>query len=160
MTTAESLKASVLFAGLTPAQATRLASIGSERSVAAGETIFKVGTEAEALFIISKGAVELTFPLVVMGESKEVRFQSLEAGRALAWSALIPPHILTMSARAANDVTLVSFTRPALLQLWEQEPVLGLIVMSNVAKVISTRLATAQALWVRDLQRQVTQVYG
>lgn len=156
----ESLSASVLFAGLTPDQGARLASIGKELIVATGEIIFKVGTEADSLFIITKGAVELTFPLVVMGETKEVRFQTLEAGRALAWSALVPPHILTMSARAANEVTLASFARAEFLQLWQQDPALGLIVMSNVAKVISSRLATAQALWVRELQRQVTQVYG
>ena len=40
--------------------------------------------------LIRRGRVDLTFPLQVMGETREVRFQSLEAGRTLAWSALTP----------------------------------------------------------------------
>ncbi|MBI5525289.1 MAG: cyclic nucleotide-binding domain-containing protein [Deltaproteobacteria bacterium] len=159
MNAAESLKASVLFSGLDSGQSGRLADIGRETAAAAGEFIFKIGTEADKLHIIISGSVELTFPLLVMGEIKDVRFQTLENGRALAWSALVPPHILTMSARAATDATLYSFTRDRVLALWREDPRMGLVVMTNLARVIGSRLHEAQALWVRELQRNVSETY-
>ncbi len=103
--------------------------------------------------------MELTFPLVVMGETKETRFQSLEPGRTLAWSALVPPHRLTMSARASTDAELLAFERGRVQQLLEQRPAAGYCVMANLSRVVAGRLNEVLALWVREVQRHVSQTY-
>lgn len=158
-TTPDALAGVEIFGGLTDEQRRRVAAIGEERHVDAGEVLFRAGEEATALYVVRRGRVELTFPLVVMGQPRETRFQSLEAGRALAWSALVPPHRLTMSARAATFAELLAFPRPRLQALLDGDPALGHLVMANVARVVATRLHELLALWVREVQRNVSQTY-
>lgn len=155
----ESLTEAELFAGLSDAQRRSAAALASPRRAAAGEVLFRLGERADHFYVIERGRVELTFPLVVMGESKEARFQSLEPRRTLAWSALVPPHRLTMSARATTDVELLAFERERVLRLLAEQPAIGNVVMSNLAGVIAARLHELLALWVREVQRNVSQTY-
>lgn len=146
-----------LFRGLGEAQGRTVAALASERRAAPGETIFRRGDRAEALLVIRRGRVDLTFPLQVLGELREVRFQSLEAGRALGWSALVPPHELTMSARATTEAELLVLPGAPLLALLASQPAIGQVVMANLAGVVAARFHELQALWVRELQRKVPQ---
>ena len=159
VSTLESLRDVELLAGLSEVQRQAVAGLARERRSPAGETLFRLGEQADDLFIIQRGRVDLTFPLQVMGETREVRFKSLEAGRTLAWSALVPPHRLTMSASAATDVELLVLERRRLLELLGQQPAIGHLVMSNLAGVVATRFHELLALWVREVQRNVSRTY-
>jgi CRP/FNR family cyclic AMP-dependent transcriptional regulator len=155
----EALKDAELFVGFTAEQRHELAALATERGAAAGEILFRLGEEADTFYVIRRGRVDLTFPLIVMGEARETRFQSLEAGRTLAWSALVPPHRLTMSARATTEVEVLSFDRERVRTLFQRQPAIGHVVMSNLAHVVATRLHELLALWVREVQRNVAQTY-
>ncbi len=148
-----------LFAGLPEPHRRAVAALARERSAAASDVLFRLGEEAETFYVIGEGRVDLTFPLQVMGEAKEARFQSLGPGKTLAWSALVAPHRLTMSARATTDVQLVAFERAPILELFERQPAIGYTVMSNLAGVVAARLHELRALWVREVQRNVSQTY-
>lgn len=145
------------FRGLSEAQGRAVAALAGERRAAPGEALFQLGDRAEALFVIRRGRVDLTFPLQVMGERREIRFQSLEAGRALGWSALVPPHELTMSARATTEVELLVLPGAPLLALLAAQPAIGQVVMGNLAALVAVRFHELQGLWVRELQRKVPQ---
>ncbi len=153
----ESLRDVELFRGLSEEHRRAVAAVASERRAAAGETIFRLGGHAEALFVIKRGRVDLTFPLQVMGETREVRFQSLDAGRTIGWSALVPPYRLTMSACATTDLELVVLPGDRLLAVLASRPVIGHLVMSNLAGVVAARFHELQELWVREIQRKVPQ---
>jgi CRP-like cAMP-binding protein len=155
----ELVAGSEVFAGLSDEQRRSVAAIARERDAAAGEVLFRAGDEADALYVVRRGRVELTFPLVVMGQARDTRFQTLEPGRTLAWSALVPPHRLTMSARAATATELLAFPRERLRMLFDADPRLAHLVMANVARVVATRLHELLALWVREVQRNVAQTY-
>lgn len=159
MTAPETLAVSELFAGLPAAASRELEALGRRWTVAAGESLFRLGDDARELHVIRRGRVELTFPLAVMGETKETRFQSLEAGRTLAWSALVPPHRLTMSARASTDAELLSFPREPVLAHLAARPEVGFVVMSNLSRVVANRLHEVLALWLREVQRNVARTY-
>ena len=150
---------SELLAGLSAEQCARLGDVGTEVRLSRNESLLTFGTEARSLYLIRAGELELTFPLMVMGEKKEVRFQLLGPGRAVAWSALVPPHQLTMSARATADTTLVAFAREPLQALMAKDAQLALILVSNIAKIIGGRLQEVQSLWVREVQRNVSETY-
>jgi CRP/FNR family cyclic AMP-dependent transcriptional regulator len=155
----ESVAGAELFAGLSDAQRRSVTGLARERTAGAGEVLFRLGDRADAFYVIRRGRVELTFPLMVRGEEKEARFQSLEPPRTLAWSALVPPHRATMSARGTTDVSLLAFDRDRVLALFEEQPAIGHVVMANLARVIATRLHELLALWVREVQRNVSQTY-
>lgn len=153
----ESLREVELFAGLSDAERMAVASTAEERHLAAGETLFRMGDKAEAVYVLLRGRVDLTFPLQILGETREIRFQSLEAGRTLAWSALVPPFRLTMSARATTDVELLALSGERLRRLLAERPSVGRVVMANLAGVVAARFHELQAIWVRELQRSVPQ---
>jgi len=155
----EFLRRAELFAGLSEEQCRSVAALAGERRAAAGEVLFRLGEQADAFYVIRRGYVDLTLPLVVMGETKEVRFQVLEARRMLAWSGLVPPHRLTMSARATSDLELLVFERERMLRLFGEQPAIGYAVMSNLAAVIGARMQELLALWMREVQRNVSQTY-
>jgi CRP-like cAMP-binding protein len=159
VTVLETLGQAELFAGLSDADCRALGELGHARGYAAGQAPFRLGDEADELFVIRRGRVELTFPLHVMGETKETRFQSLEAGRTLAWSALVPPHRLTMSARASTEAELLVFERARLLAHLERHPAVGYAVMTNLSRVVAARLHEVLVLWVREVQRNVSLTY-
>jgi CRP/FNR family transcriptional regulator, cyclic AMP receptor protein len=155
----DSLKDAELFAGLDDEQRRSVAALAREKKAAAGEILFRTGEQADAFYVVQRGRVDLTFPLLVMGQAKEPRFQSLEPGRTLAWSALVSPYRLTMSARATTDVELLAFERDRMLELFKAQPAIGHVVMSNLASVIGARFHELLALWVREVQRNVSQTY-
>ena len=159
MSALETVRGSELFEGLSEEQRRRAGALGRERRAAAGEVLFRLGEQADLFFVVGRGQVDLTFPLQVMGEKKEARFRSLEPGRTIAWSALVPPHKLTMSARAATDVEMLAFDRREVLELFAAEPAIGLQVMSNLARVVAARFHELLALWGREVQRNVSQSY-
>lgn len=148
-----------LLAGLDESQRRRVLAAARDRAVDAGETLFRVGERAESLFLVREGELELTFPLVVRGEARETRLRVVRPGGALAWSALVPPHVLTLGARAATAARLVELPGPATLALLEAEPALGRIVLGNVARVVAGRFQEVLALYVREVHRGLEQTY-
>jgi CRP-like cAMP-binding protein len=155
----ETLREAELFSGLGDDDCRALGALGRVREVAAGTALFRHGDAANELYVVRRGHLELTFPLVVKGEVKETRFQSLGPGRTVAWSALVPPHRLTLGARGSTEVELLAFERGALLALLERRPAAGHVVMRNLSRVVAARLAEVVALWVKEIQRNVSQTY-
>jgi CRP-like cAMP-binding protein len=148
-----------LFAGLSEADCRAVGALAHRRTARGGEVLFRLGEPADEVYVVLRGRVELTFPLSVMGETKEIRFQSLEPGRTLAWSALVPPHRLTMSARTATDVELLAFPRARLLELFRERPAIGCAVLSNLCHAVADRFLEMSALWVREVQRNVSRTF-
>lgn len=137
----------------------RIADLGTERLVRAGDVLFRLGEEATTLYIIAAGVVDLTFPMRLRGKTRDVRFLGLGPGETLAWSAVVPPHRLTMGARVKEDARLVAFPREPFLALLREDTAIGYRVMANLARVVSGRLTEARALWVCEVQQRVTEAY-
>ncbi len=150
---------SEVFQGLSDEERARVLAIGRDRRVAEGEVLFRLGAEADELYVIREGSVDLTFPLLVMGETKEVRFQTLGPGRVLAWSALVPPYRLTMGGRSRARGLLTGFRRAEISKLLVEDTHIGFTILRNIAAVVGDRLLETQALWVREVQRTVSQRY-
>lgn len=156
----ETLNEAEIFAGLSREDCRAVQDLARRRNASAGEELFRHGDPARELYVIRRGRVELTFPIVFKGETRETRFQSLEPGRTVAWSALVPPYRLTMGARGSTDVELLAFERAPLLELLQRTPSVGYVVMANLSRVVAARLNEVVSLWVREIQRNVSQTYG
>lgn len=154
------LSHSAILHGLDRDEIASLSVLASERHFHARDTVLTLGQPASELLVVASGGVELTLPLLVLGERKDVGFVTVGPGDALAWSAIVPPNRLTMGARATEDTELLAFDRQTLLDLCEAKPEIGRILMGNLAGVIATRLLQAQALWAREVQRGVHEAYG
>jgi CRP/FNR family transcriptional regulator, cyclic AMP receptor protein len=144
-----------LLNGLTEEEAGGVLALGSPVSLRAGEVLFDLGAEARTLYVIDRGCVVLTLPIRVAEREEHVLIEEREAGQALGWSALIPPHKFTLRATAQLDTAVVAFPRGALLDYFATRPAVGYAVMRNVAAVTGHRLQVFQAMWLREIQRSV-----
>lgn len=144
-----------LFAGLDPEELGALRELARVMSIPRGQTLFRLGEEATTLWLIRSGTVELTLPLQLGEEVKDVVLDEKTAGTTLAWSALVPPHKLTLGARAASDVALIGFERTALHRLFDARRELHLKMTANLNAVIANRVSLLEALLIRNLQRWV-----
>jgi CRP-like cAMP-binding protein len=148
-----------LFRGLTEAEAGALSALGTETRVAAGETLFRLGDEADRMFFVLRGRITLTLPMMIRGSEEDVLVEERAAGETLGWSGLIPPHRFTLNATAAVDSTLLVFPRAALLRHFAVHPDIAYTVVRNVGSVIGHRLQVFQTMWIREMQRSVEARY-
>lgn len=142
-----------LFEGLNPEELRRLEEVGRHETVREGEYLFLLGEDATALHVVTKGNVDLCFPMPLGGTVKDICVESVGAGKALGWSALVKPYRFTLSARATEPSEVMSFPRRSLLELLEREPRIAQTFFVKISELIGIRLATFQALWVRELRR-------
>lgn len=147
------LRRTELFEGLTDEELQRLAEVGRHQTLRQGEYLFLLGENAIALHVVTKGNIDLCFPMPLGGTVKDICVEPVGVGKALGWSALVKPYRFTLSARATESSEVVSFPRRALIELFERQPRIAQIFFTRISELIGIRLATFQALWVRELRR-------
>lgn len=159
-TPALDLSACELFRGVEPAALEGLRALGQATEVPSGAVLFRLGDLADQLYVVLRGRIALAMPIHVRGAEQDLTVEEKGPLEVVGWSALIPPHHATLSARALLDSALFVLPGQALQQHLASDPVVGLRVMSNLAAVVGRRLHQAQALWVRELQRTVAARYA
>jgi CRP-like cAMP-binding protein len=147
------LQRTELFDGLSQGELQRLAEVGSHQVLREGEYLFLLGENAIALHVVTKGNINLCFPMPLGGTVKDLCVESVGVGKALGWSALVKPYRFTLSARATEPSEVMSFPRRALVELFAHEPRIAQTFFTRISELIGIRLATFQALWVRELRR-------
>jgi CRP-like cAMP-binding protein len=141
MISSEELLRFSLLAGLEPAFVEELASISESKSVQKGEWLFHEGDNADALYLIVSGSIEL---IVNLDQKRAIRatLNILNEGHAIGWSAIVKPYIYTLGARVSSDAHLVRIDGKQLRTLLEAHPEQGYILMSGIAQTMATRLNT------------------
>jgi len=142
-----------LLEGLAEDDVNRILSLGSSRTIPQGTALFGLGDEATDLFLVERGAVKLTLPLMVDGESSDALVEERLPGQLLGWSALVPPHQYTLQAFTPVETDLLALPRTDLLGLLSDTPKLGYAVFTNLARVVGQRLQISQTMWILEMQR-------
>ena len=144
---------SQLFFGLTDEHAQAITVLASHRRLSAGDVLFRMGDQAERFYAIESGQVALTLPVRIRDRDHDLLVEECGPGHLLGWSALIPPHRLTLTATAQVETTVLAVPRLPLLLLCDARPDLGYALMKSVATVVGHRLPVMQAMWLREVQR-------
>lgn len=144
-----------LLKGLEPSDVERTLALGSRIRLASGAELFRLGIQADYLYVVSRGQVNLTLPMKVRGQETDVLVEERTAGQTVGWSALIPPHRFTLRATVPVETEVIAFARYALEKFLAGEPRIGYMVSLNLAAVIGQRLQLFQAMWLREVARMV-----
>ncbi len=123
------------------------------------EVLFRLGDVAERLWFVRRGRLSLTMPIELRGEQHEAFVEEKGPGDMVGWSAIVPPHRYTLTARATVDAEMVAFDGPAFRELLASRPATGVVVLSNLAALIGHRMHEMQAMWIREVQRAVQERY-
>jgi len=110
-----------------------------------GERISVEGQAADDFFLLKEGRVELRYELPGRESSSEQALSVIEPGGAWGWSALVPPHVYTLSAYCiAPRCVFLRFRREDLLGLFESDWRMGYFFMRNLATIIAQRFNAVQ----------------
>jgi CRP/FNR family cyclic AMP-dependent transcriptional regulator len=149
-----------LLRGLTDEEAAAFMALGVPSSLASGQTLFRLGAEADRAYLVVRGRIALTLPIQIRGAEEDVLVEEKMPGETVGWSGLVPPHRFTLNATAPMASELVGFSRAAVLDHFATHPGVGHTVTRNLATVIGHRLQVFQTMWLREMQRAVDHRYA
>ncbi len=116
-----------------------------EKTYHQGEKLFGVSEEATCLWTLNEGQVDLRFDLPGRESSRETTIASILEGRSFGWSSMAPPYKYRLSAYCVSKICrVIQIDRKMMIQLFEGNPGIGYVVMTNLAKIISTRFHQLQ----------------
>jgi CRP-like cAMP-binding protein len=139
MISPELLRRFKLFGGLEHDMFEAIAQFSNELTVESDTYLFEQNDNAEELYLVLKGSVDL---LMDMDEEGEVRneVETVVAGEFVGWSAFIEPHTYKLSAATTEESHLLVVEAEKLRKLLEDNPGAGYKVMTRIAETIGTRL--------------------
>lgn len=152
MTSAETLRQVDIFSGLHEQHLQQIAALSQKQSLPDGAWCFAAGAPATQLFILLQGRVQLSFDLSRFWDSEGyLIIETVEPNQVFGWSALVPPHEMTLSARCVGPCTVLTLPGEGLLALLEQDREMGYLVMRNLAKLIGSRLRVTRQKLILEM---------
>ena len=172
MVASELLRHYLFFTDLTEAQLKSIAGLAEEVHCQAGEALFHEGHAADALYLLMDGRVALYHNVLdedeatvrtaeavhllmedgadvpmLEGQSdvfKEYPVGDVRPSEIVGISVLIPPYRLTATARTTCPSRLLKIDAVGLRQLCQEDPEMGLGLMSATARTALERLHAAR----------------
>ena len=136
------LRSSKLFSGLSESELEKVASLSTEETHSAGSTIAREGERARKLYILKEGRVVLDIHIGhdPVRPATRATVRVVDRLESFGWSALVEPHVYTLSAECTEGCKLVAIDGERLRGLIDADHDLGFRVMKRLAAVIASRL--------------------
>jgi len=144
-----------LFRGIDPEVMEEIANICSEKEYAKDTVLFEKGEEAESLYILEQGALNL-----VIKDGGSLIYSLTEPGEVFGWSSLVESGVYTASGVCATDIKAVKIKREKLDKIFDRHPEVGFKVLKRLARVISQRLSNAYRDLLSARGQDTTPSYG
>jgi CRP-like cAMP-binding protein len=129
-----------IFQGLNHEQLTDVITYCEEAEFEPGTKLFAQGEDAAYLWIVKDGLVDLRFDIAGSKSSQEQTISSIPEAGAFGWSSFTSPNKYRLSGYCTDVACkLIKVDREGLRQLFEKDPDIGYVVISNVAAVVGTR---------------------
>ena len=141
MITPELISRYSFFADLDLKQLDALASVAEGITAETGEYIFHGGDELHYFYIVVDGAVGI---VLEKDNKPDSVISAVGPGHVFAWSALVPPHLATASAKALTPCWLAAFDRKKLLLEFQKDCKFGYRMMEKIVQISRDRLLDAR----------------
>ena len=127
-----------IFKGLNQDQLNAVNKGGQEKEYLYVDRLFAEGENADRIWLVIDGQVDLRFDLPGRPTSEENTIFSITAAETLGWSSFVPPFKYALSAYSATkSCKILHINKNHLLECFEKDPRMGLMFMTNVAAIAS-----------------------
>ena len=134
-----------IFQGLNNDQLAEIMNCSEEETLQQETRLFEKGENAAYLWIVREGQVELRFDFVGLASSEENTISSISEAGAFGWSSIVPPNKYRLAGYSTGGgCKLIKVERESLLKLFEKDPDIGYVVMSNLATLVGARFHNLQ----------------
>lgn len=134
----DSIQESELFKGVSQRVISEIAKSSEEVTCRENSVIFNGGDQAEYLYELLEGRVDILMP-----EKDVVHLKATETGQIFGWSALVEPYIYTATARCVSDTKLIKISKDAIETAIKRHPEEGLAILQHLTGIIAKRLRKA-----------------
>ena len=140
------IKKSDLFGALGTEHLDAVATYSRGNSYREGDIIFREGDIAEELYILMEGRIvlEMNVQPVPTRPPIPTALEVVSKDEFFGWSALVEPHVFTLSARCLSPCTAVAIKGDMLRKTMSSDPVLGFEVTKKLSQLLSLRLANTR----------------
>ena len=127
-----------IFKGFNKDQLKTVKKGGQKKECLYGDRLFAEGEDADRIWLVMEGRVDLRFELPGRSTSEENTVFSITVAQTLGWSSFVPPFKYALSAYITTKTSKVlQITKDHLLECFEKDPRMGLMFMTNVAAIAS-----------------------
>lgn len=155
MISTDDLKDVGLFGGLGEGELAEIAKLCRERIYEDGSVIFTIGGSATDVYLLKNGKVEIQIEFKIYDYEIVASIYTVGKGEVFGWSALVPPHRLTASARSVGRADVIMINGKEFMELLEKDRGIGYVVMKNLSALISSRLASTSIALRREIQKLI-----
>lgn len=136
------LQSCYLFKGLSEQQLRCTSEISKEMQIKKGQWLFHEDKPADQIFCLKQGAVEL---ITEIDDGFELPIKILRSkGSCFGIASLVAPYLYSLSARCAEDGSVLAIKQADLERLISQDHEMGFILMSNMCRDLLERLKEAR----------------
>lgn len=128
-----------LFQGLSAAQLSTLDPLLDYCLFLPGTIIFEQGSQADALYLLLVGCVEVIYKPY---DGPALTVARITPGGVFGWSAALGRDVYTSSAVAGEAVEAYRLNGQRLHQLCESHPETGVVLLERLASIIAERLSS------------------
>ena len=145
MISLEFIKNVEIFQGLNDEQLTEIIKCGQEEVFPHETRLFEKGENAAYLWIVQEGRVDLRLEFPGLASSEENTLSSIPEAGAFGWSSIVSPNKYRLSGYSTGGgCKLIKVERESLLKLFQKDPDIGYLVMSNLATLVGARFHNLQ----------------
>ena len=155
MISTEILKRFSLFSGLSEAELAGIAKLCRERTYEGASVIFTMGGSATDVYLLKTGKVDIQIEFKIYDYEIMTTVYTVGKEEIFGWSALVPPHRLTASARCEGKADVIMINSKELMEIFEKDKRIGYVVMKNLSGLISSRLASTTIALRHEIQKLV-----
>lgn len=128
---------SPLFDGFTPDEISVFSSIISDKTIAAGMTVFIEGMPGESLFLVAEGTIRIS---KMLAEGEEKTLVVLGADDFFGEMAILDGSPRSATARVVENAKLLLLKKSDFEKLCDENPKVGLKFIRNIVKVFTGRV--------------------
>ena len=151
----KTLQSFSLFSGLSQTELAGIAKLCRERAYESGSVIFTIGGSATDVYLLDTGKVDIQIEFKIYDYETVATVYTVGKGEIFGWSALVPPHRLTASARCEGKADVIMINGKELMEFLEKDRRIGYVVMKNLSALISSRLASTTIALRHEIQKLI-----
>ncbi len=144
MVSTEFLSKIPIFEHLSTADHDTLAGLWHPRELDAGETLFRVGEQGDAMYVVQKGAIEIKVP--VQGPKKEIAVSALREGEFFGELSIVDGLPRTATAVALEHTHLLEMKRGPFIEFLLERPSVAISMVSEIGKRLRATNELVQSL--------------
>jgi CRP-like cAMP-binding protein len=133
-----------IFEGLSKEELAQLSLACERRTYNAGDTIFKKGDHGTELFVVDNGLVQISIEPI---PNRPMVIATRKSNQLFSWSAMVPPHRYTATAKALENTSVIVAQGNDLRQICKVHPFICNEIYEKCIRMLDAQLKnTSQAL--------------